>query len=156
MARPLYGQLARLNKLFDEAENLPNDQFRAEWARYLCVLTAGFLENAIAGVYEKYAILCANDSISGFVTLVLNRIQNPKANKFVEVAGSFKKDWGRELEEYMAENGRKEAIDSIMANRHLIAHGKDSGITIVRLRVYLDSSIEVIKQIERQCGVSII
>ena len=52
----------------------------------------------------------------------------------------------------MDEEGRKDAIDSIMANRHLIAHGKNSGISLVRVKDYLEKSIEVIEFIENQCG----
>ncbi len=51
----------------------------------------------------------------------------------------------------MQQNGPKEAIDSIMANRHRIAHGRDSGITVARVREYLDKSVEVVEFIEAQC-----
>jgi hypothetical protein len=51
----------------------------------------------------------------------------------------------------MSQNGRKDAIDSIMNNRHLIAHGKDSGITVARVNDYLRKCIEVIEFIEAQC-----
>jgi hypothetical protein len=49
------------------------------------------------------------------------------------------------------DQGRKEAIDSIMANRHAIAHGRDSGITVVRVVSYLDKCVEIIEFIEAQC-----
>jgi hypothetical protein len=45
----------------------------------------------------------------------------------------------------------EDAIDAIMSNRHLVAHGKDSGISLARVSVYLRKSVEVIEFIEKQC-----
>ena len=53
----------------------------------------------------------------------------------------------------MEDNGRKDAIDSIMSNRHLIAHGKDSTISLVRVSEYLKKSVEVVEFLEHQCGI---
>ena len=47
-------------------------------------------------------------------------------------------------------NGRKDAIDTIMANRHLIVHGKNSGITVARVSDYLDKAEEVLEFLEKQ------
>ncbi|MGA9453625.1 MAG: HEPN domain-containing protein [Verrucomicrobiia bacterium] len=55
-----------------------------------------------------------------------------------------------DLELFLESNGRKDAIDSVMNNRHQIAHGKNSGITIARVRGYLDKAEEVLNFIERQ------
>lgn len=83
----------------------------------------------------------------------LDRIQNPKAKRFVDVANQFKKEWGVELEEYFSLNpGHKQAIDSIMTNRHLVAHGKTTGVSVHRVRDYLEKSILVIEFIESQCS----
>jgi hypothetical protein len=57
------------------------------------------------------------------------------------------------LASFLALEGRREAIDAIMANRHLIAHGSNSGITLVRVKEYLSKSVQVIEFIEEQCGV---
>jgi hypothetical protein len=71
----------------------------------------------------------------------------------LEIAGAFDDAWRTNLESFLADSGRKEAIDSIIANRHLIVHGKDSGITLVRVKEYLQRCIEVIDFLEFQCGV---
>jgi hypothetical protein len=47
---------------------------------------------------------------------------------------------------------RKGAIDSIMSNRHLIAHGRASTISVARVRELLSISLEVIEYLEVQCG----
>ena len=49
-------------------------------------------------------------------------------------------------------DGNKEAIDAIISNRNLIAHGENSNITLVQLKDYLTKSVRVIEVIENQCG----
>lgn len=65
---------------------------------------------------------------------------------------AFKSEWGEELEQFLGENGRKDAIDAIMANRNQIVHGQDAGITVVRVKDYLEKCVQVLEFIETQCG----
>ena len=152
--RSLSSQHQRLRWLISEADKFQADQLelQAHWARYLCVLSSGFIENALKEVYGRYARSCSNSAVADYVESTLRSIQNPKAIRFVETATSFNKDWGESLTTFLELEGRKDAIDSIMANRHLIAHGKDSGVTLVRLKQYLSKSVQVIEFIETQCG----
>lgn len=151
----LLSQKQRLEWLIGEASNFQGDQLelQAHWARYLCVLAAGFLENALSEVYSRYAKASANAQVSNFVEAALGKIQNPKSGKFLDTARGFNRAWEESLAVFIDTDGRKEAIDAIMTNRHLIAHGKDSGISLVRVKEYLRKSIEVIEFIETQCGV---
>lgn len=148
-------QYQQLRWLVEQAEKFNVDQLelRAHWARYLCVLSAGFIENALKDVYAKYARSRSQPAIADFVEATLRRIQNPKASRFLETAAAFNKDWEDDLRNYLEDEGRKEAVDAIMSNRHLIAHGKDSGITLARLVEYLSKSVQVIEYIEEQCGI---
>jgi hypothetical protein len=149
----LASQHQKLSWLIAQASALAAEQLelQAHWARYICVLASGFLENALKEVYSEYARSCSSAGVADFVESKLATIQNPKAGRFLETAGAFSKAWAVDLETFLETDGRKEAIDSIMANRHLIAHGKDSGITLVRVKDYLAKSVRVIEFIERQC-----
>lgn len=151
----LVRQKQRIEWLINQAKTFDGDQLelQSHWARYLCVLVAGFLENAISEVYSSYVQKCSNEQVANYVEAVLGRIQNPKAQKFLETARSFNRDWELSLNDYIEQNGRKDAIDSVMTNRHLIAHGKDSGITLARLDQYFKKGVEVIDYIEGQCGI---
>lgn len=155
-SRSLLSQKQRLEWLIAEASNFQGDQLelQAHWARYVCVLAAGFLENALSDVYSRYAKASANAQVSNYVESVLGKIQNPKSSKFLDTARAFDRSWEDDLASFIDTDGRKDAIDAIMANRHLIAHGKDSGISLVRVKEYLGKSIEVIEFIETQCGLS--
>ena len=149
----LVQQLQRIDRLFQETRNASgNDlEMQAHWARYLCILSAGFLENAITEIYVDFVKRSSSEPVAKYTCAVLERIQNPQTKKFLETATAFKGTWGTELELFVNDEGRRDAINSIMANRHLIAHGRYSGITITRLRTWLDRSIEVLELIEAQC-----
>jgi len=125
-------------------------ELQAHWARYVCVLTAGLLENAVVIFYSDFVARNAQKPVADYAAVQIAKIQNPKAKRFVEVASSFKNSWADDLEKFIEKDGRKEAIDAIMANRHQIAHGKDSSITVARVSTYLNKAEEVLEFIEKQ------
>ena len=70
------------------------------------------------------------------------------------IAKSLRGDFHhRLLEAFLDENDgrRRNAIDSIMNNRHLIAHGRSSSISVARVREYFTAINEVADFLERQC-----
>ena len=150
----LSSQLQKLRDLFAKVDAACGGDFemRSHWAKYLCVLSAGFLENAITEVYGDFVRVAASPPVADYAMASLSRIQNPKTSRFIETARLFKSSWADALESYVDSDGRREAIDSIMANRHEIAHGKHPGITLVRIKTYLDRAVEVIEFIEHQCS----
>lgn len=152
-SRELSRQHLRLKTLISKTDTITAGDMEAQshWAKYLCVLSAGFLENSIRELYGKYCTNCANPHVARFAGKALSRIHNPKVAAFLEVAGSFKSKWKDDLEVFIDDGGRKEAINSIMSNRHLIAHGKDTSISLVRIKEYLSKSVEVVEFIENQC-----
>jgi hypothetical protein len=125
-------------------------ELQAHWAKYICVLVAGLLENALKEIYKDYVASRSAQNITNYVCAQLKAVRNPKAGKFLEVAKSFDPTWEDELKQYLDQDGRGDAIDSIMTNRHLIAHGQSSNITLVRIREYLDKATEVIDYVESQ------
>jgi hypothetical protein len=153
--RELARQLQRLNNLFQQTDTASgsNIEFQSHWAKYLCVLSAGFIENSISEIYSDFVKRTTPEPVANYANTGLARIQNPKTSKFIETARAFKVDWANELEDFVMDNGeeRKTAIDSIMSNRHRIAHGKNSGVTVIQIRQWLDRAIEVIELIENQC-----
>ena len=127
-------------------------ELSAHWGRYICVLTAGFLEKSIQEVYSEFVHAASSPAVARFAESKLDRINNPKAGQFVETARSFKPEWAEDLQLFLDEGGgrRRNAIDSIMNNRHQIAHGDGAQITVHRVREYLPHCIEVVEFIEDQ------
>ncbi len=146
-------QIQQLNSLIARANQASagDIEMQAHWAKYICVLSAGLLENALVELYTDYARSAASESVAAYVRASISKTQNPKTSKYVETASTFKKEWGEELSKFADEEGRREALDSIMSNRHLIAHGKRSDISMVRVKEYLRKSIELIEFVEEQC-----
>jgi len=126
-------------------------EMQSHWAKYICVLCAGFLENAVFEIYGEFVRGAASKPVADYSESILSKVQNPKTDKFIDIAKSFKIDWGSSLELFIVENGRKEAINNIMVNRHRIAHGENSDITIAKINDYFKRALEVVDFIEEQC-----
>ena len=152
--RNLRSQVDALQSLLGRTDEASGGdiELMGHWGRYLCVLTAGFLENALKEVYGDFVTRKANPQIAGFAMARLEQISNPKASRFVEVANSFDSAWATQLEEFLDGDGgqRRYAIDSIMANRHRIVHGKTATVSVGRVRGLLPGCIEVVEFLEDQ------
>lgn len=148
-------QLQRLRSLFQRANEASAGEIElaSHWAKYLCILSAGFLENAVKEIYIEFVRSKAPDPIASYASKRLSCLKNPKSDTFVQTARAFKSDWGHDLQAHLEEDGRREAIDAIMNFRHLIAHGreKDANITIARLTDYFEKTVQVLELIEAQC-----
>lgn len=128
-----------------------NIELQGHWGKYLCVLAAGFLENAISALYIDFVDQASGKPVANFASDHLRKIQNPKSIRFVETARAFKEEWAKELENFFEQNkDKKDAIDSIMSNRHKIAHGKNTSVSVSNVKEYLEKSVEVIEFIEKQ------
>src|SRR6266705_1531897 len=97
---------------------------QAHWAKYLCVLTAGFLENSIRYTLQGFATRTSSPKVANYVSSKLDRMPNPKAENLLQLIAAFDSAWAKDLEAFLSDDSRKESIDTIMSNRHLIAHGR--------------------------------
>lgn len=153
--REVFRQIQRLRELISSTRDACGDniEIQAHWAKYICIISAGLLENAIKELYTEYASNQVSQPVANFISSKLSKIRNPKADVFLETAAAFSLSWRDELEKFMREEGRDDAINSIMSNRHFIAHGKDenSGVTVSRVKDWIEKAIEVIEFIEKQC-----
>ena len=152
----LHSDLQRLRSLIDRTDRATTDiELQGHWGRYLCVLVAGFIENSIEVIYSDFARNSSSLRIQSFVSSRLRRISNPKAEIILQTAGAFDLSWQQELREFInADQGQlKDAIDSIMANRNDISHGKPTNISVSRVKDYLDRCVKVIEFIENQCDI---
>ena len=152
--RELHRQHQRITLLVKRATSASanNLELQAEWARYICILCSGFLENALKELYSDFANRKASKPLAKFVGSQLALLSNPKTDKFSRIAGAFSEVWQDELDLFMADAGRGDAINSIMGQRHLIAHGSynKTNITLATIKVYLDKGVEVLEFIENQ------
>ena len=126
----------RLDGLFSNVSALSaNPELQSHWAKYLCVLVSGFLEIAIKEIYREFSIARADLRVANFVDSRLNWFQNPNAQRIEELAGGFDKRWGEEISDSLDQE-LKDAVNSIVSNRNNISHGRDVGLSYVRMRDY--------------------
>ena len=142
----------RLEYLFNKVGNFScDDELLAHWARYLCILTSGFLEVSIREIYGEYARTKAAPNVANFVSDQLRRFQNPNMDKILRLTRSFSSEWGKNLENG-TQGELKASVDSIVANRHNIAHGVPVGITYGAIKRYYENAKKVIDMIINQCA----
>jgi len=151
MILPVAREKQRLDQVFSLVAILPKDEeVLSHWARYLCVLTSGFLENSLRTLLQFYTEKHANKTVADFVLSEVKHITNLNEDKIVQLLGSFSTTW-RDTFLSLRSPEQKDAIDSVVANRHLIAHGKQVGISFVQIKEYYGSISKVVKILDEEC-----
>lgn len=145
-------QYSRINDLISIAKKFePDDELKSHLTKYICVLCSGFIENSIYHTFSDIAENnCSPSVVLTYAKSQLYRIQNANCEKIRALAKSFNSDWHEPLKEYLQDENRSTAINYIVKERHNIAHGRDSDITIFKLEDYLKKTTEVIKYIEEE------
>lgn len=143
-------QYNRIHQLMNKAKELePDDELRSHLTKYICVLCSGFIENSVYHAFSDIAENnCEQSVVLTYAKSQLYKIQNANSEKIRGLAKSFNPDWHDPLRDYLQEENRGAAINYILKDRHNIAHGRDSDITILKLENYLNKTVEVIKYIE--------
>jgi hypothetical protein len=145
----------RLDALFERVSSLPDDdpELKAHWARYLCVLASGFLEVATKEILVEMTRSRGSEVLTEFVSNTLGDFQNPKMEKILALLGRFDPHWRAELEE-LTQGEIKDAVDSIVDNRHKIAHGENVGISFVVMSRYWGDAKRCIQHLADVVGVA--
>jgi len=143
-------QYNRIKALIEKAKEFePDDVLRSHLTKYICVLCSGFIENSIYHTFSDIAEnSCSPSVVLTYAKSQLYKIQNANSEKIRDLAKAFNPDWDDALRLFLQENNRGAAINYILKDRHNIAHGRDSDITIVKLEDYIMKTVEVIKYIE--------
>ncbi len=130
-----------------------NDEMQAHWAKYICVLASGFIEECLGELYREY---CMKQKIPATISQYLqskfkrgyNRdISNLTYDKILALTSSFSEKWKGELDDWI-DDEKKGSISSITNNRNKIAHGGSSDVTLTNIEEWLEDSVEVMEFIE--------
>lgn len=146
-------QKQRLDAVFAKIGAFQGDpELQAHWAAYLCVLVSGFTEEAIRQILLEYARRQSSPHVANYIDAQLQSFQNPKMERILILVRAFSPSWEQDLKQ-KTEGRIKDAVDSIVANRHLIAHGRTAtSLSYVRVKEYYDGVIDLIDLLETQCG----
>jgi len=128
----------------------PDEELMSHWAKYLCVLTSGFVENSLRSILAQFVVARSSSEVANYVESKIRSITNLSEERVYQLLRSFSSDWGDKFREKRTEK-QKDAIDSVVANRNLIVHGRSVGITILRIREYYTEIIKTITMIDEEC-----
>jgi hypothetical protein len=142
-----------LDNLYSKVAAIPAPQDQVEWSKYLCVLTAGFIEESLRVLILDFSRNNASLEIQKFVEREISYVTNCKTERILEVLNKFNSNWGSTFETEIKDNSPidkeiKDSIDSIVSNRHLIAHGKSVGVsysTVKKYYGYCTKAIEILE-----------
>lgn len=142
-------QKERLDQLFKRAIMLAGNDSKSQshWACYLCVLICGFVENAVEELLSDFVKSRSEPEVSGFVSKELAQFQNPKFGKIAELLGKFSVQWKQTLETQTPQKCQ-DAVNSVVINRHKIAHGDHSGVTLATMTNWYKEVVKFIEFVE--------
>jgi hypothetical protein len=141
----------RLDSTFKRVSGVMGDaELSSDFARYLCVLVSGFLEQAVIELLLEHVRLRSHESIQRHLGHRLRRFTTANAKNITELLGSFDLDWQKDLEAYLVDE-RKDAVDSVISLRHTVSHGRFAGVTMVRVQRYYDRVKEVVDHVADLC-----
>ena len=119
----------------------------ARLAQLVAVWASGYLESACREVVLGYASRRADENVVNYVSRTLDRFSNPRMDKILELLRAVDQDATDELRVFA--DGRIEAsVNSIVSNRHRIAHGRSSQITMVQVKGYYEDARQLAKKMK--------
>ena len=144
-------QKKRLDATFKRAAALREDpELSSDLAKYLCVLVSGFLEQSVIELLLDHVRIHARPSVQRYAEPRLRQFTTAKTSRIIQLFGNFDPDWAVDLESFLVDQ-RKDAVDSVVANRHNIAHGRSVGLTMARVKSYYDRVKEVVDHLAELC-----
>lgn len=141
----------RLDATFERINVLDADpELRSDFAKYLCILVSGYLENAVVVLVREHARRSGGPSLQRFVESRTKRFTNANAQRIQELLGSFDDGWRAAMEGCLVEE-RKDAVNSVVALRNAVAHGQSVDLTYQRIAEYYGRVQKVIERIADLC-----
>jgi hypothetical protein len=134
----------RLDATFSRIPQASADiEVQADYAKYLCVLVSGFLENAIVALALDFAEQRSSPEVAAFVERQLQYWTNPNTDKICTLLGAFSSQWGTKALAFLIDE-RKESVNSLVALRHKIAHGESVGTSLSQVKAHYATIVSVV------------
>jgi RiboL-PSP-HEPN len=144
-------QRQRLDAVFGRTSKAGADpELMSDLARYLCVLVAGFLEQAVIEIALEHIRTHSQVSVLRHIEGRLRRFTSANAKNVIDLIGSFDPDWRIDLEAFLIDQ-YKDAVNGVVDLRHTIAHGRSTGVTIASAQSYYDRVKRVVDHCVQLC-----
>ena len=120
-------------------------------AQLATVLASGYLEATCREVVLEYTRKRANENIVHFVSRSVGRFANPKMDKMLDLLRSLDEGCANELSQFV-EGQLSASVNSIVANRHRIAHGRSTQISMAQVKGYFADAQRVARKMSQLFG----
>lgn len=124
-----------IDTLIKRAENQEDLEVQADYARYLTVRVAGLAEQVVTDIAITYVGTQASAQVVNHVEKRIPKGGVGSLEQILKLVGTFSKDSRKTLEAQIPDS-EKSALGSLRAQRHLIAHGEQSDISLARVKDY--------------------
>src|SRR4029077_4410554 len=101
-------------------------ELQSDLAKYLCVLTLGFLEEAVERTVMDYCGQTGDQRILLYMGQEIDRLRNPTQGALVGLLGRLDEAWKRRLQAFFTQTDYSSALDSLVKIRHAVVHGQSA------------------------------
>lgn len=142
----LHEVTARLDRVFEASDDVEDEEIKSHLARYLCVLTSGYLEESLKILVRNYVVSKAAPVVANHIDSTIKNVTNLNSEKMGQFLNSFSSRWKDAFDKCLLDK-EKDAIDSVVANRHQIAHGGNVGVSYVSIKEWHKDIKHVIEKL---------
>lgn len=131
------------------ADTKMDDELRSHISKYLTVLISGMYEAIIKNIIMEFTSKeKMNKEIINFVSRQTGRIfRNPNIENITKILNLFNKTWIEQLKEKVNQENI-DALNSIIHNKNLIAHGNTSIVTFQDIKSYYEKSKVILIELD--------
>ena len=124
-----------VNKPPTSAEGIGHETaVKAHWAKYICVLISGFMEQAIKEIFLEHTFSKASPRVYDYIAGTWPKSINMECDAIGKVLGHFDNEWEAGFTKWLSESERKKEINEIVSWRNSIAHGMEKSTSNVTLQ----------------------
>lgn len=138
----------RVNAVLKRVSETQTDELiQAHLAQHLCVIVSGIIETACVQALSRYVEKSASPATAAYAKRRLAQFQNADPRKIEELLGLFSSEWSRDLSTFWAGEMR-DAVASIVSNRHNISHGRQATVTLVQIVTWIKNAEKFCEKLE--------
>jgi len=113
---------------------------------------SGYIEDSVKELFSAYTIERTPTRIFNYVSAQLKYFQTADTEKIGALVSKFDDAWLSSLNNFLTDE-RKAAVNSVVGNRHRIAHGLDVAVTMSQLSQWYPKVNEVIDHLAHLCTI---
>lgn len=151
-SKSMYRNIQGVISLIEHNSDALDQEMLSHLSKYICVRCSGFIEKSVGYIFSDYIDRnCSHLLICKYSKGQLSKLQNVNSEKLIKLCDSFDSSWKEKIKNYGQENNRFESMNYIIKERNNIAHGKDSDITLSKIKMHWIKIVELVDYIESIC-----